>query len=244
LQAGSAETDVSPIASQVNPVNTVSFYRESELHRSLTFLADETGGEAMINARNQDVFERVVSDTRSYYWIGFTPKREGDDQRHEVRVEVLRPGLEARTRESYLDFSRDREVNMAIESALFFGNPPSPDPLLVQVGRPEKAGRKRMMVPLAVAIPTEGIALLPVGPGRWAARLELRVAVLDEDGATASEVPSIPIEFTVDEQPPAGTFVRWNTSLKMRRKSHDLVVALYDRSSGAILSSALEVTPE
>jgi len=245
LQASAVDDKVSPIlAEQVNSVAAVSFEREMELHRSLTFLAEETGGRAMLNGQNDGLFETAVNDTRSYYWLGFSPERQGDDQRHDVEVEVLRPGLKVRSREGYLDFSRDREVNMAIESALLFGTPPSPDPLLVQVGRPDKAGRGRMLVPLVVAIPTDGITLLQVGPAKWAARLELRLAVRDEDGSETGDIPSIPIEFSVSERPPAGTFVRWDTNLKMRRKAHDVVVALYDRNSGAILSTSLEVTPE
>ena len=32
--------------------------------------------------------ETVVTDTRSYYWIGFTPKWQGDDHAHRVDVAV------------------------------------------------------------------------------------------------------------------------------------------------------------
>ena len=50
-----------------------------------------------------------------------------------------------------------------------------------------------------------------------------------------------PIALALAARP--GTVLRYETSLKLRRKPHDLVVAVYDLASGAILSSALEVEP-
>ncbi len=67
------------------------FPRELQSHQSLQYLAEETGGEALLNSQRDDAFERVTADTRSYYWLGFTPTRTQDDQPHEIVVEVLRP---------------------------------------------------------------------------------------------------------------------------------------------------------
>jgi hypothetical protein len=146
-----------------------------------------------------------------------------------------------RTRRGFLDFSRQREVTLAVESALRFGAPPSPEPLLVQLGRGERAGARTMNVPLSIGIPAEAVTFLP-GPGGFTAQVELRVAVLDENGATA-DTPVIPLALQVAERPAPGTVLRYETSLKLRRKPHDLVVAVYDLASGSILSSALELDP-
>jgi VWFA-related protein len=218
-----------------------SFIRETGIHQTAYFLAEETGGEALINARRDDVLDAVGDDLGSYYWLGFTPQRAGDDRRHEIELRVTRPGLKVRTRRDYFDFSRQREVTLAVESALRFGAPPSPEPLLVQLGRGERAGVRTMQVPLVVGIPADAVTFLP-GPGGFTAQVELRVAVLDENGATA-DTPVIPLVLQVAERPAPGTVLRYETSLKLRRKPHDLVVAVYDLASGAILSSALEVQP-
>ncbi|HVS65646.1 MAG TPA: VWA domain-containing protein [Thermoanaerobaculia bacterium] len=218
-----------------------SFLQENNVHHTLRHLARETGGEPLINAERLEALNRTSADTRSYYWLGFTPERQGDDRRHRIEVRVKRPGLEVRTRESFFDFSRRREVTLAVESALRFGAPPSAQPLLVEVGRGARSGIRRMTVPISVAIPAGALTLLP-GPQGFVVQLELRVAVLDEDGA-AADTPVVPLTLTLAERPEPGALLRYDTELTMRRKQHDLVIAVYDVPSGAILSSKLEVSP-
>ncbi|MEJ2086102.1 MAG: VWA domain-containing protein, partial [Acidobacteriota bacterium] len=60
------------------------FKRQQEVQYTLTFLAEQTGGRAFIDAERTEAFDGAVSDTRSYYWLGFTPQRDWDDTRHEV----------------------------------------------------------------------------------------------------------------------------------------------------------------
>ena len=219
-----------------------SFVRESNLHGSLLFIAEQTGGVALLNSRREDVLQGVVEDLGSYYWLGFAPERKGDDQRHRVRVTVKRPGLKVRSRQGYLDFSRQREVTLAVESALYFGAPPSPHPLLVQLGKAERSGLRTMKVPVSLRIPADAVTFLP-GPDGLSAQLELRIAVLDSAGATA-DTPVIPLSLTVAEPPMEGAQLSYQTTIKLRRRQQDLVVAIYDIASGTILSSALEVAPK
>ena len=241
LQARTIGADRDLAESITENLTARSFVRESGIHQSLQFLADETGGQALLNQGRDVVLERVLADTRSYYWLGFTPERSGADERHEVEVRVKREDLRVRSRGDYFDFSRQSEVTLAVESALYFGSPPSANPLTVRLGKAKRAGLRTMTVPLLVAIPVDGITFLP-GPEGLVAQLELRVAVLDEDGAT-TDTPVIPLQFTVEESPPEGTMIGYETSIKLRRKPHDLVVALYDVPTGTILSNAVEVNP-
>ncbi|MGB6846860.1 MAG: VWA domain-containing protein, partial [Thermoanaerobaculia bacterium] len=101
-----------------------TFLRRQELHYSLNFLAGETGGEAFIDGRRLAAFEGAVSDTRSYYWLGFNPTRGWDNQRHTIDVRLRTPGFKVRSRAGFLDSSRERDVTMAVESTLLFGSPP------------------------------------------------------------------------------------------------------------------------
>ena len=215
--------------------------REREEESTLYALARQTGGRALIDSAAYDVFQRVYEDTRSYYWIGFTPDWKGDDESHKVKVKARRKGLDARTRTGYSDLSRQTEVTMMVESALLFGNPPGASPLGAAIGKGERAGRGKLRVPLRVAMPLDGLTFLPVADG-FMADTELRVAVLDEDG-NASEIPVIPLEIRVKEMPGAGKVTVYETHLKVRKKKHDLVVSLYDKSSGKILSAKIEIEP-
>ena len=66
-------------------------------------LADETGGDAIVNTNNYLAgYERFVRDSNQYYLLGYSPRvehRDGDF--HQVTVRVNRPGLTVRARRGY-----------------------------------------------------------------------------------------------------------------------------------------------
>ena len=67
---------------------------------AMDHFARATGGHVVIPASNA-VFRDVVADTASYYWLGFTPAWKADDRRHQVTVEIRRPGLPVRSRSGF-----------------------------------------------------------------------------------------------------------------------------------------------
>jgi VWFA-related protein len=220
----------------------LSWEREQNAEEALSYLADVTGGRPLINARRLAPLEHVEADTRSYYWLGFSPERQGDDRRHDIRVEVTRPGLRVRSRESYRDLSRRAEREMAVESALLFGEPASAT-LPVRVGEPVPAGRRQVEVTLDVAIPVDFVTVLPTSDvDRWTVRLELRVGALDEKDRQ-SDIPALPIELTFAERPEPGKYIPYATKLKLRRAEQVLVVSVTDAASGQSLTARVEIDP-
>jgi len=215
--------------------------REQEHQTTLMFTADQTGGKALLNSQSAELLQAVETDTRSYYWLGFTPSWQGNDKRHKVEVEVLKPGFKVRSREDFLDLSRRAETSMMVESAMLFGGAPDSAPLAIQVGQPVASGRREMEVPIVLAIPVDAISFVQVG-GKYAAELELRVAAVDTGGSRAA-VPVIPVTLTAESQPKAGTAVRYETRLKLRRLPHRLTLAIFDPLSGKILTGQVEVAP-
>jgi len=230
-------------ASQAGPAPATSALnlRENEIHDSLQFIAKQTGGTALLNGENVQALSRASGDTRSYYWLGFTPQRQGDDVRHRIKVETTRAGLTVRFRDSFRDLSKSTEVSLMVESALFFGSPPGSESMPVQVGTPKSTSRSEMEVPLSLAIPVDGITLLPLD-GRYQAQLELRVAAVDAKGAR-SDVPVQPLGLSSKEAPKAGGFVRYDTRLKLRKIAQKLVVSIFDPPSGRMLASQVEIVP-
>ena len=213
--------------------------RETGLHATLHYLARETGGKAMLNADRVRALENVVQDTRSYYWLGFTPDRDWDDRRHAVEIRTGNPKLRLRARQGFLDSSRRREASMVVESAVLFGRSTTEELLQVQFGEPRPAGRGRIDVPVLVRIPLDQLTFLPAAEGLQA-DTELRVAVVDEKGGR-SDIPVVPLVFRLAEPPQAGVFGRYEVVLKMRRMGHRAVVAIHDLASGRILSAAVDL---
>ncbi|HVR98037.1 MAG TPA: VWA domain-containing protein [Thermoanaerobaculia bacterium] len=228
-------------AENQGPGSTSFNLREQEIHDTLDFVARETGGQAFLGGRRGKALELAESDTRSYYWLGFTPNRQRNDARHAMRVEVRRPGLAVRSRDSFLDLSRQAEVSMMVESAMLFGSFPGAAPMKMQVGPPVKSGRREMVVPITLQIPMDAFEVVHM-EGRYVARLELRVAATDEKGGR-SPIPVIPIDLAGDKPPAPGSVFRYETRLTLRRAPHHLVVALFDPISGKITTAEADVKP-
>ncbi|HWN45584.1 MAG TPA: VWA domain-containing protein [Thermoanaerobaculia bacterium] len=215
--------------------------REDEIHSALTYIASRTGGLALINAARRTALGRAQADTRSYYWLGVSPSWRQNDQRHRMQIEVLRPGLKARSRHGVLDLSRQTEVTMMVEHALLFGGAGTAK-MPMQVGKPARSGRKEMEVPISLAIPLSSITVLPVDR-KYSTDLELRFAAMDEHG-DRSEVPMIPLHLSFDTPPPAGGgHIRYDTRLKLRRIEQRVIATLFDPLSGKITTAEVDVAP-
>src|SRR4030095_15720723 len=156
-----------------------------EHQAALMFTAGQTGGKALLNSQSGELLQAAESDTRSYYWLGFTPSWQGNDKRHRVEVELLKPGFKVRSREDFLDLSRKAETSMMVESAMLFGGAPDSAPLAIQAGQPVASGRREMQVPIALAIPVDAVTFVPVD-GKYTAELELRIAAVDTGGSRAA----------------------------------------------------------
>ena len=214
--------------------------REDMLHSTLDLLADSTGGVSMINADRDQALAAAVEDTRSYYWIGFEPRRREDEAFHDIEVRLAgRPDLRVRTREGYVDMSRDREVSMTVDAAMRFGIPPDARPLEVRFSDPVRAGRRRMSMAVEVVIPLDHVELIPVAGG-WRNELEVRVTAMDLDG-NRSEMSRERILIAGPAKPRPGQVFYYETDLVFRRRDHTWVIAVHDPLTGTVLTSRGEV---
>lgn len=207
---------------------------------TLRLIARDTGGKPLLFGKRTDVLDTVTQDTRAYYWLGFTPERLRDDSKYKLEVEVLRPGLEVRSRRSYRDLSRASEVGMLAQSALLFGT--DDKSFDVEVGTPARSGFRRMTVPVRIAIPASAITMLPYDDDTFVADLELRVAATDPTGAQ-SAMPMVPMRLEEEGEPDDDARFYYEADLELRRLQHDLVVAVHDTASGAVLTRVVSVTP-
>lgn len=218
--------------------HTGSNLREQEVEGSLSFLARETGGQALLNSNRGEALTRTASDVRSYYWLGFTPTWERDDSRHKVEVAVLRPGLRVRSRNSFLDLSAKAAVSMRMESALLLGSLPDAVAMPMKLGAPVRT-KGETEIPVILGLPVSALTIFPVD-GQFRAQVQLRVAAADENG-NRSDVPVLSIDLKSPNPPKAGGFVRYQTNLKIRGKAKHIVVATYDPMSGKIATAEADV---
>ena len=213
---------------------------EEEVEGSLKYLAQETGGKPILNTNRGLALALARDDTRSYYWLGFSPSWKHDDKRHEIRLEARRSGLKVRTRTGFLDLSRKAEVAMMVESALLFGSPPGALHMPFKVGEAVRSKRGEVEIPVTLGLPVDLMTVVPDG-NKYTVQLELRFAASSADGDTA-EIPVVPVTLTSDHQPAPGKVVKYETKVKLHGKADHLVVAAYDPLSGKIATAEADVT--
>jgi hypothetical protein len=77
----------------------------AELERQAGFrvIAEDTGGEAVVNTNNfSGNYRRIVELNSAFYVLGYVPDAAADDGRfHRIKVKVKRPGLSVRTKSGY-----------------------------------------------------------------------------------------------------------------------------------------------
>lgn len=212
--------------------------REQEVHGTFLFLAKETGGRPLLNTSRTAVLEMAEADTRSYYWLGFTPNWQRNDKPHTIRVESRRPGVEVRARTNFLDLSRNTEVAMMVESALMLGNLPGATAMPMRLGTPERK-KGEVRIPITLGLPVDSMTVVPID-GKHTARLELRAAAADDKG-NRSPVPAIPLTLSSDKPPKPGGYVRYDTKITVHGDVRHLVVAVYDPLSGKISTAEADV---
>ncbi|MFL6194539.1 MAG: VWA domain-containing protein [Thermoanaerobaculia bacterium] len=210
-----------------------SSFEEQEIEGTLDYIARETGGKPLLNGNRSQALSSPAGDTRSYYWLGFSPGWARDNRNHKVRVKVLRDGLQARARKGFLDLSREAEVGMKVESAILFGEMGETGPLAVRAGAPRATKQKGLVaIPITLEIPADAVTLLRDGDG-YSAKAILRLAAADGVG-NRSEIPRVEIRLTSDQAPAAGQTLRYETQALLRGKASRIVAIVYDPLTGRI----------
>lgn len=202
---------------------------------SLDRIAEATGGRVQPHAvGGRRRLDRIREDLGSYYVLGLSPEPEGDDEKHEIEVRVLQPGLEVRHRTDYLDLAPATRADRSTESALLLGA--REGKLEVEVGEPRPTAKRKVVeVPFRVQVPRD--RLLTDAGGRLRADLELRV----EAHATAgdrSELQTTGVALASGEVPHV-----YDASVLLRRQPQRVVFSLFDRRSGALWYRVVELDP-
>ncbi len=153
---------------------------------SLRFLADETGGLAIINTNDvAPHLDLVAQDMYTYYSIGYPLQASGRDKVHKVKVKLRDdPALndyEVRYRSRFVEKSLETRVQDTVVSSLVFEVDDNPMQLDVETSTAAPASEKRWLLPTHISFPIRKVALLPEGDD-YVGRIVLFVAARDTDG--------------------------------------------------------------
>ena len=154
-----------------------------EYQDSLTYMAQQTGGQAIVNTNDVSAgLELIRNDLFSYYSIGYTISSTGDDRVHRIEVELPgHPEHELRYRRRFVEKSRETQVQDRVFSSLMVDVDDNPMDLNLTAGSRVPASADRWTAPLRLSFPLSRVALVPEG-GDYVGRLVLFVGARQVDG--------------------------------------------------------------
>jgi VWFA-related protein len=207
-------------------------YRDhyANLQDPLFFMADETGGRAILN-RNEvlPALDEIASDFDSYYSLGYSPDHFGTGRLYNLKVQVKRKGVRVRHRKSYRDKSSRTLMHESTRAALLHAVDSNPWGLDLVFGRAVEREKDRFVVPMQVRIPVGKLVLFPRGTYHEA-RVRLFIAAMDEKGGL-SAVEEAPLGIRIpSDKVDAALGEKWlyTHRLLMRQGRHSVAVGVQD----------------
>ncbi len=227
--------------------STVQQMQTSNLRGSLTAMAVDTGGRAMLDANDLGPeLARMQEDFEAFYSLGYTPAHHGDGQRHQVEVKVKRPGLRLRYLPSYRDKpALEKAVDRTL-AALLHGIEDNPMEVAIDLGTQTLDANGTWAVPIRLRIPLYKLAIIhPDEGGSYQGRLRLLVAIRDGKGGTSPvRQVEVPIEISrKDVLNALGQFYVYTLTLQLPPGAHRVAVGVRDEiaATTSYLSQAVTV---
>ncbi len=146
------------------------------------FLAEDTGGRALVNATDVPAaLAKVAQDFETYYSIGYQPQRPGDEAEHKIEVKVKARGAQVRYRQWYRDKPVGETVAEATLAVMRFGPEDNPLGATVEVVPDQKPGETLVRV----KVPVSKLFLQPNGATRQG---QLRLYVVASGAGSTTPV--------------------------------------------------------
>lgn len=207
----------------------------SNLQSSLLRLAEDTGGQAVINSNNVSKgLNRIARDFKTYYSIGYVPAHSGDGRYYKIEVKLKdkRKGVTVRHRNGYRDRPITERMSSSAMATLVYGYQDNPLDLAIRIAdsRPDTQGNSDyQLVDIVVEIPIKSIELVNIGDYH-VGQTKVYFAAMDEEGAT-SEVSEVPLNLRIPDAELETALTQlypYRVTLRMRRGPHRLAVGLFD----------------
>lgn len=137
----------------------------SNYQDSLLYMADQTGGLAVINANDVTAgLGKIGDDIETFYSLGYRLIPTGEDRVHRIDVRLKKKqGYKLNFQRSFIEKSLPTRIADRVISGLAFDLDDNPLQIEVSTGEPAPAPAERWTLPVEVKVPMERIALIPDG---------------------------------------------------------------------------------
>jgi VWFA-related protein len=217
----------------------------TNLQSTLQFLAEKTGGMAVLNSNVvMPHLEKIANDFNTYYSLGYSPTHFGDGRYHKIEVKVKKKGLLVRHREGYRDKTTEARMNDGTLATLQFPFEENPLGIDLEFGAPTSRQDGYYLLPVNVRIPIGKLVLVPREQTNEA-RVRLFIAAMDAQGDTSEvQQQALPISIPNAEVAGAtGKYYVYSVNLLMRGGDHKVGVGVRDEVAGeaSFLSRTIRV---
>jgi VWFA-related protein len=132
---------------------------------SLIYLADRTGGIAIVNANDPlPGLEKIANDFGTYYSLGYRLIPTGEDRMHRVEVKVKNhPEYKLSYKKTFIEKALPTRIADRVISGLAFDLKDNPLRVEIKTGEPVPAQNDRWTLPVEVSVPFDRVALVPDG---------------------------------------------------------------------------------
>jgi VWFA-related protein len=221
--------------------------RFSNLQSPLQMMAENTGGQVILNANViASHLDKIAKDFDSYYSLGYSPTHYGDGRYYKLKVKLKRKdkNLVVRHRDGYRDKGTDARMNDSTLAALTFPFEENPLGVTLEFGQGRPRDDGFFLVPVLVHIPIGKLVLVP-REATEDARVRLFIAAVDSKGST-SDVQQTPVPISIPKgdiaQAQRKTFV-YSVTLLMRAGDQRVSVGVRDdiAAQASFVSSGVTV---
>ena len=155
----------------------------SNYQDSLLYMADQTGGVAVVNTNDVKVgLDRIAEQLENYYWIGYRLVPSGQDRPHRVEVKVKgHPEYTLNFRRTFIEKSLPTQIGDRVVSGLVFDLDDNPLGVMLEGSEPVPASSGRWTLPVEVRVPIDKVALIPDG-NDLAGYMMVYYAARDDEG--------------------------------------------------------------
>jgi VWFA-related protein len=198
---------------------------------ALRFLAEDTGGRALLNATDvPGALARVSEDLATYYSIGYQPRRQGDQAEHKIEVRVKARGAQVRYRQWYRDKPVGETVAEATLAVMRFGPEDNPLEAALEILPGKKPGETLVRI----KVPVSKLYLLPQDGSRQG-QLRLYVVASGESSTTPVRQTKLVTVEIPEAEAAAGSKKEYTheISIPLKPGSYALGVGVRDELAGA-----------
>ncbi len=137
----------------------------SNYQDSLSYLADRTGGIAILNANDPTPgLNKIAADFETYYSLGYRLIPTGEDRAHRIQVKVKgHPEYRLNYRPMFIEKALPTKIADRVVSGLSYDLEDNPLGVELKTGVPAPAENGRWTLPVEVSFPLDKVALIPDG---------------------------------------------------------------------------------